>query len=239
MADLTGEVKRRYVADLFSRISRRYDLMNTLMTFGMDRRWRRLAALKAMEGLEGLALDVGTGTGDLALALNRVEGTTRVVGLDLLEAMTTLAFGKSQSAHCTNKVQFLVGDALSLPFPDDTFVCVTSAFSLRNMPNLEGSLREMVRVARPGGRILSLETLPVDKGPLRPAVRFYFRKVVPLLGSLIAADRAAYTYLPQSVDWFLSSQRLSQLFKEVGLKEVHQQSLALGSVHLHWGTKDS
>ena len=234
MVELRGAEKRRYVADLFTRISRRYDLMNTLMTFGMDRRWRRAAAKVATEGLEGPALDVASGTGGLALELGRIRDSTRVVGLDLLEPMVSLAAKKA--GHST-RVTFVVGDALSLPFPDDTFSCVTSGFSLRNMPDLESSLREMVRVVRPGGRVLSLETMPVDKGLLRPLTQSYFRRVVPLVGSLIAGDRAAYTYLPQSVDRFLSPQSLAQLFEAVGLEGVGRRSLALGSVHIHWGTK--
>ena len=237
MVELKGPEKRRYVADLFSRISRRYDLMNTFMTFGMDRRWRKTAARQAMEGLEGLVLDVATGTGDLALELGRVVGVTEVVGMDLLNPMVSRAISKVARAPQPAPVTFMVGDALSLPFPDDSFACVTSAFSLRNLPDLEAALREMVRVTRPGGRVLSLETMPVDKGMSRPLVRFHFRRIVPLLGALITFDRAAYTYLPQSVDRFLSPSRLADLFREVGLEAVQHHSLALGAVHLHWGTK--
>ena len=237
MVELKGPEKRRYVADLFSRISRRYDLMNTLMTFGMDRRWRKTAARQAMEGLEGPVLDVATGTGDLALALGRVVGVTEVVGMDLLNPMVSRAISKASRAPQPAPITFMVGDALSLPFPDDSFACVTSAFSLRNLPDLQAALREMVRVTRPGGRVLSLETMPVDKGMSRPLVRFHFRRIVPLLGALITFDRAAYTYLPQSVDRFLSPSRLADLFREVGLETVQHHSLALGAVHLHWGTK--
>ncbi|MCZ6866337.1 MAG: ubiquinone/menaquinone biosynthesis methyltransferase [Chloroflexi bacterium] len=237
MVELKGPEKRRYVADLFSRISRRYDLMNTLMTFGMDRRWRKTAARQAMEGLEGPVLDVATGTGDLALALGRVVGVTEVVGMDLLNPMVSRAISKVARAPGPAPVTFMVGDALSLPFPDDSFACVTSAFSLRNLPDLEAALREMVRVTRPGGRVLSLETMPVDKGMSRPLVRFHFRRIVPLLGALITFDRAAYTYLPQSVDRFLSPAGLADLFRAVGLETVQHQSLALGAVHIHWGTK--
>ncbi len=237
MVELKGPEKRRYVADLFSRISRRYDLMNTLMTFGMDRRWRKTAARQAMEGLEGPVLDVATGTGDLALALGRGGGVTEVVGMDLLNPMVSRAISKVARAPGPAPVTFMVGDALSLPFPDDSFACVTSAFSLRNLPDLEAALREMVRVTRSGGRVLSLETMPVDKGMSRPLVRFHFRRIMPLLGALITFDRAAYTYLPQSVDRFLSPSRLADLFRAVGLEAVQHHSLALGAVHLHWGTK--
>ena len=237
MVELKGEEKRRYVAGLFTRISGRYDLMNTLMTWGMDGRWRRLAAQRAIQDLEGPALDVATGTGELALELGSVKGVTSVVGLDLLEPMVSRAARKSPRVRHGAAVNFMVGDALTLPFPDDTFACVTSAFGLRNVPDLEASLREMARVVRPGGRVLSLETMLADKGVFRPLVRLYFHTVVPLFGSLVAGDRSAYTYLSRSVDGFQSAQGLARLLQEIGLKEVAHRPLALGSVHLHWGTK--
>jgi demethylmenaquinone methyltransferase/2-methoxy-6-polyprenyl-1,4-benzoquinol methylase len=237
MVQLRGDEKRRYVAGLFLRISPRYDLMNAVMTFGMDRLWRRRAAQEAMRGLDGPALDVATGTGDLALALARTPGVTKVVGVDLLEPMVTRARRKVAKARGVAPTSFLVGDALTLPFDDGTFACVTSAFSLRNMPNLEESLVEMLRVVRPGGRLLSLETMPGQKGVLKPLVRFHFRRVVPILGAILAADKAAYTYLPRSVDEFLSPDELSELLGDLGLGEVGHRPMAQGSVHLHWGTK--
>lgn len=234
MAELRGTRKRIYVADLFSRISRRYDLMNTIMTFGLDRGWRMTAAKVAMQDLEGTALDVATGTGGLAIELARIKGNTRVVGVDLLRPMVAIA---ARKADLRTRTSFLIGDALSLPFSDGTFNCVTSGFSLRNMPDPEASLREMVRVVKNGGRVLSLETLFPDGGFFRPLVQNYFRRVVPLLGSLIAGDKAAYTYLTQSVEGFFSPQELGELFQSVGLKGVTHRSLGLGSVHVHCGIK--
>ena len=159
--------------------------------------------------------------------------------MDLLHPMVSRAVAKAARSPRPRSPTFIMGDALSLPFQDHSFACVTSAFSLRNIPDLEQSLREMVRVVIPGGRVLSLETMPVDKGLLRPFVRLYFRRMVPLVGALIAFDRAAYTYLPQSVDRFLSPTELSCLFRRVGLEDVHHEPLALGAVHLHWGVKAS
>lgn len=234
MVELRGPEKRRYVAAMFSRISGRYDLMNFLMTGGMDSRWRRKAARRALEGLEGPVLDVATGTGDLALELARADGAGEVVGMDLLEPMVSRAAGK---AGRRRRVSFAVGDALSLPFRDDSFACVTSAFSLRNIPDLEQSLREMARVVRPGGRVVSLETMPVERGLLRPFVKFYFRRVVPLVGALVALDMSAYTYLPKSVEGFVSPEELEGVFARVGLEEVGRESMGFGAVHLHWGRK--
>ena len=178
-------------------------------------------------------MDVATGTGDLALELERTEGAGEVVGMDLLDPMVSRASTKGVG----RRVSFAMGDALSLPFRDNSFACVTSAFSLRNIPDLEQSLREMARVVRPGGRVVSLETMPVERGALRPFVKFYFRRVVPLVGAVVALDMSAYTYLPRSVEGFVSPSELEGVFARVGLEDVGRESMGFGAVHLHWGRK--
>ena len=235
--NLQGEVKRRYVSDLFARIAPRYDLMNTVMTGGMHHRWRSVAARVAVSGLEGAALDVATGTGDLALTLARARGISSVVGLDLLPEMVLRARSKAHIRGLGGDVQFMVGDALSLPFPDNTFVCITSGWGLRNMPDLRRSLEEMTRVVRPGGRVVSLESLPVRGGLFQYPFRLFFHHVVPMMGQIIAGDRAAYTYLPQSVEGFHSADELARHFEEVGLENVGYRRMGLGAVAVHWGTK--
>ena len=237
MSELQGEARRRYVADMFARIAPRYDLMNTIMTAGMHHWWRWVAAGVAARGVEGLALDVATGTGDLAFALARARGIEGTVGLDLLPVMIARARSKARSRRFQDKTHFVVGDSLSLPFPDNSFACVTSGWGLRNMPDVPGGLAEMVRVARPGGRVVSLESTPVRRGPMGAPFRLFFHHVVPLMGQLIAGDRAAYTYLPSSVERFLNVAALARLFEEVGLGEVGYRRMGLGAVVVHWGTK--
>ena len=234
---LQGDAKRRYVADMFVRIVPRYDLMNTVMTGGMHHRWRVEAAAVAARGLQGVALDLATGTGDLALALAGEPGIRRVVAVDLLPQMAARARDKARTRGLEGTVDLAVGDGLSLPFPDGTFACVTSAWGLRNMPDLPASLEEMVRVVRPGGRVVSLESVPVQRGPLRPMFRLFFHHVVPLMGQLVAGDRAAYTYLPRSVDGFVTVEELARLFQDTGLKDVGCRRMGLGAVAVHWGTK--
>ena len=241
MADLQGPARRQYVADLFARIVPRYDLMNTLMTGGLHHRWRRLAVSMATRDLDiaagnGTALDVATGTGDLALAFVRHTRIQRVVGLDLVPAMVSRARSKARSWGPGGRVRFAVGDALFLPFADDSFVCAGSAWGLRNMPDLAGALAEMVRVVRPGGRVVSLESVPVEGGPLRPLFKPFFHHVVPLMGQLIGGDRAAYTYLPQSVERFLTVAGLAQAFEQAGLEDVGHRRVGMGAVAIHWGT---
>ena len=234
---LDGDEKRRYVADLFSRIAPRYDLMNTLMTAGMHHRWRSIAATVASSGAEGTALDVATGTGDLALALAGKKGVTGVVGLDLLPDMAARARSKASSRGKGSSPQFAAGDGLSLPFPDNTFACATSAWGLRNMPDLRDSLEEMVRVVKPGGKVVSLESMPLEKGVFKPVFRLFFHFLVPFLGQIVGRSRAAYTYLPKSVESFLTVGALAQLFEAVGLQDVGYRTFGLGAVGVHWGTK--
>ena len=237
MTQLEGQAKQRYVSDLFARIARRYDLMNDLMTMGLHRRWKRRTALLASLGLRGRALDVATGTGDLALALARRPNIDHTVGIDLLPQMVKRAQGKVESAGLSDRATLMLGDALSLPFPDNSFACATSGFSLRNMFDLPQALAEMVRVVRPGGRVSTLELTPMGNGIRAAPLRLYFHRIVPLMGQLIANDRSAYTYLPQSVDYFLEADRLASLFREVGLENVAYQRLGFGTVTLHTGIK--
>ena len=142
---LKGTAKQQYVADLFSRIARRYDLMNDLMTAGLHRRWKGQTAQLTAQGLAGKALDVATGTGDLALALSKRPGIDCVVGVDLLPEMATLARHKTAAGNRGAHLGLLLGDALRLPFADGSFACVTAGFSLRNMPDLDRALAEMAR----------------------------------------------------------------------------------------------
>ena len=236
MAELTGPARQRYVADLFSRISGHYDLMNDVMTLGMHRGWKRQTARLVTAALSGPALDVSTGTGDLAFQLARRPDTNCIVGLDLLPEMIARARGKA-ARQKSARVSFMVGDALSLPFPTGTFACATAGFSLRNMPDVRQAIAEMVRVVRPGGRVALLELSPMATGLKSRLFRLYFHGLVPLVGKLIARDRAAYTYLPQSVDRFYDAEELATIMRESGLEEVEYSRLGFGTVCLHWGDK--
>ena len=240
MADLQGEAKQEYVAGLFERITGRYDLMNDLMTGGLHRVWKARTARLASQGIDGTALDVAGGTGDLGLALARRPGIDHAVVIDLLPGMIAKAISKSGAAALSEKTSGLVGDALRLPFADSVFACCTAGFSLRNMPSLDGiqqALTEMARVVRPGGRVAVLEMTPMAGGVLPGMIRWYFHRVVPLLGQVVAGDREAYTYLPESVDRFLSADALAGIFEEAGLIDVGYKKMGFGAVAVHWGGK--
>lgn len=228
--------KARFVQAMFTRIARRYDLMNGLMTFGRHQAWRRAAARMAEPQPGGLALDVATGTGDLALAFLEETRAGRVVGLDFSDGMLQVGREKLARRDPRGRVSLVAGDALRLPFPDKTFACVTSAFLLRNLADLAQGLAEMRRVTQVGGKVVALEitqpALPVWSG----VFGWYFGRLVPRLGALVARDREAYAYLPRSVERFLSPRELARLMEDVGLRNVHCRRLGLGTVTIHAGT---
>ncbi len=238
MAHLSGDEKRRYVAEMFARISPRYDLMNSLMTGGLHHRWKRATAKITAGSAAGAALDVASGTGDLAFVLADCPNVTEVVGVDLLPEMLTIANRRrARRSGRGRRIQFVQGDALQLPFPDDAFIGATAGFSLRNMPDVPSAIREMARVVTPGGRVTTLELTPMPPGIASRMGRFYFHRLVPLMGQLIAGDRTAYTYLPDSVDYFLTADGLADVFRQAGLVGVGYRHLGLGGVALHFGDK--
>ncbi len=238
MAHLRGDAKTRYVADTFARISRRYDLLNTIITGGMHHRWRRLAAILATDGLTGPAIDVATGTGDLAFALARQDGIPSVVGVDFVPEMVALARHKAGLRDLSQRITFIRGDALALPFPGSSFTCATAGFSLRNVSDVPLALGEMARVLRPGGRATILELTPLEgNGPLRKLLRLYFNGLVPIVGGLLTGDWEAYSYLPKSVDAFPRAEELVHFMEEAGFQRVRYRKLAMGSVAIHLGEK--
>lgn len=217
---------------MFDRIAPRYDLMNRLMSAGLDRRWRRLAAAAADVSLGSRALDVCCGTGDLTLALaERVGSAGGVTGLDFSEEMLVRA--RTKAADRWAPVTFLQGDALDLPFPDAAFDAATVAFGARNLADLDAGIREMVRVVRPGGRVVILEITTPRR--LRALHAVWFDRVVPRLGGLIGGDRAAYAYLPASTKRFPEPGPLAAHMQHAGLDQVQYQTFMGGIVALHRG----
>jgi demethylmenaquinone methyltransferase/2-methoxy-6-polyprenyl-1,4-benzoquinol methylase len=219
---------------MFTRIAGRYDLMNSVMTGGRHHAWRRLTAAAVAAAPAGPALDLATGTGDLALAIREASPARSVVGADFSEAMLGRARAKLQ-ARAERRVRLLAADALALPFPDGAFACVTSAFLLRNLADLPAGLAEMRRVTRPGGLVAALEiTRPAVPG-WSALFGLYFNRLVPLIGAAVARDRAAYTYLPRSVERFVTPLELAQLMGDAGLRQVRYRRLGLGTIALHVG----
>lgn len=222
--------KARHVEDMFARISRRYDLANRVISLGLDRGWRRRAAGLVVAPPGGKVLDLGAGTGEMALLLAK-DGSRRVIALDFCLPMMRIGQAKAL------KVEFVAGDVLSLPFPDQAFHCVTSAFLLRNLASLPQGLAEMARVIRPEGCLMALELTSPPQPLIRRIYRFYLHHLVPHLGWLITGDREAYRYLPYSVEEFLTPRQLTSALEEAGLVEAECYLLSWGTVALHRGWK--
>jgi demethylmenaquinone methyltransferase/2-methoxy-6-polyprenyl-1,4-benzoquinol methylase len=211
----SGTLEEGQVRAMFDRIAGVYDLMNSVMTAGLHHRWRERAADLARVGPGTRALDVATGTGDLALALARRGG--EVVGSDFSEGMLVRARAKSAD------VRWEQGNALALPYPDASFDAATVGFGARNFSDLERGVSEMVRVVRPGGRVVVLE------------ITLWFDRVVPVLGRL-SGEQQAYSYLPSSVKRFPGPEALAALLHRAGLRDVRWILTAGGIIALHSGT---
>lgn len=229
--------KHAAVRAMFDRIAARYDRMNRVMTGGQDGRWRRVAAREARLPEGGTALDVGTGTGDLAFALARAARGARVVGVDYTGGMVARAPHKAAAQGLAGRAAFARADGQRLPFADASFDAVASAFVLRNFADLAAAYAEMARVTRPGGRVVALEISPVS-GTLWSAVfNAYFRHVVPRLGALVAGDAGAYRYLPASAAAFLSPDGVAETMRGAGLEPLPALPLMGGTLAVHRGVK--
>ncbi len=221
-----------HVAAMFNDIAPVYDRMNTLMTLGSDRRWRRQAVEATSLAAGESVIDVACGTGKLSVALSeRVGPFGRVLGVDLSPAMVTLA---RQAHPDLVQLEFQVGNALHLPAEDGEFDAATIAFGLRNLADFEAGFRELRRVVRPGGRVVCLELSVPRPRAWGHIYHALFRRAAPLLGSLFRR-RSAYAYLPQSLAGFPQPEQLAATMRRAGLTEVGFRRLALGAVAIHRG----
>lgn len=229
--------KAAYVRRMFDTIVARYDLMNRLMSAGQDEAWRRRAAREAVTPPAGRILDVAAGTADLTLALARQHPSARIYALDFSLGMLERGIAKVREQGAGERIRFLAGDALALPFADNSFDAVTSGFLMRNVTDIVRAFAEMRRVVRPGGRVVCLE---ISK-PVLPLFSrlfwWYFTRVVPAVGRLVSGNAEAYRYLPQSLAQFVTAEELKALMEQAGLVEVTYRRLMLGTVAVHVGRK--
>ena len=234
MAHLTGEERAQYVQNMFARIAGRYDLMNRLMTGGQDLT-RRFVIEQARLPVNGRLLDIATGTGDIAL-----EGQKQVPGLQAVGGDFTIEMmqaGKQIPAR--QRIQWVGSDTLALPFPSNYFDAVTSGFLMRNVIDVRGAFREQLRVTKPGGRVVVLESSPPKQNVLRPFIQFHLTYVIPTLGKLIAGESDAYTYLPDSTKQFQTPESLATIMWEEGYTNVYYKLFMFGTVAVHVGQKAS
>ncbi|GAB6156272.1 demethylmenaquinone methyltransferase [Desulfosporosinus burensis] len=236
--DFAGKDKATYVQETFNSIAGHYDFMNSLMSLGMDKRWRRIAVQRvgAKPGMH--MLDVCCGTGQLSMELGStvgVEGT--VTGLDFSHKMLDVAKRSLEQSSNRDRIKFIQGNAMELPFPSNTFDGATVGWGLRNLPDLRQGIKEMVRTVKPGGRIVSLDMAKPTFPGFKQAYWLYFEKLIPLMGKIWARKASAYQYLHDSAREFPAQEELVRIFTECGLVETRFDNLAGGVVAIVSGTK--
>ena len=218
---------------MFARIARHYDLMNRLMTFGQDVRWRveviRRAALTNHDRL----LDLGAGTGDLALEALRQQPDCQPVAADFTLPMMRIGRRRPQA----ERLHWAAADALSLPFPEASFTAVVSGFLLRNVSELPACLREQWRVLIPGGRIVALDTTRPTQNVFTPLINFHLHTLIPVIGGWISGSSEAYRYLPDTTAGFLTAEALAERMIASGFSQVGFRRLMFGTIAIHWGVK--
>ena len=235
----SGEAREQAVQRMFTAIAGVYDLNNTLLSFGLHYRWKKRTAALVPRMDRGTALDVGAGTADLALLVEPKMGAAgRVIASDLNHAMLAEGLKKVQAKGLSRKVACLQANAEHLGFPDNTFDAVTTGFCMRNVGNLAQAVSEIRRVMKPGGRFVCLEFSRPVFGWLRALYDWYSFRLLPWIGTKVARDRTGvYEYLPASIRTFPDQERLCQVLRETGFREVSYKNLTGGIVAIHVAVK--
>ncbi len=230
MTQLTGNERAAYVQTMFTKIAKRYDLMNRLMTGGQDIRWRKQVIKLARMNNNASLLDLGTGTGDLAREALTQFPQAKITATDFTHEM--MRVGKQNGA-----LNFSTADALHLPFNDSSFDAVISGFLMRNVINLNEALGEQYRALKNGGRIVILDTTRPKKNILSPFIWIHMHVIIPTLGGLLTGVSEAYRYLPETTEGFVTAEDLAERMKKSGFKNVNFQRLMFGTIAIHWGEK--
>jgi len=229
--------KGRGIRDMFDRIAPRYDLLNRVLSLGIDRRWRRFAVRQLQVPRDGLVLDIATGTGDVALEIARqTDASVGIIGSDFTQGMLVIGREKIAGSPYRDRIRLVNAPCEAMPHPDQTFDGITIAFGIRNVVDREQGLREMLRVLKPGGRAVILEFATPRNGFFRAVYYFYFRRVLPWLGGLIS-QRSAYQYLPDSVLEFPDRETFKSMMAAAGFSDVRIYDLTGGIAAVHVGTR--
>jgi demethylmenaquinone methyltransferase / 2-methoxy-6-polyprenyl-1,4-benzoquinol methylase len=230
MTQLTGDERAKYVQGMFTRIARRYDLMNRLMTGGQDVHWRKRVIELARLNENASLLDLGTGTGDLAREALSAFPKAKVVAADFTLEMMRVG-------RRTSPLDFSTADALRLPFGDLSFNAVVSGFLMRNVIDLQRALQEQYRVLKNGGRIVILDTTRPKKNILSPFIWLHMHFVIPTLGGLLTGSRVAYRYLPETTEGFVTAEDMASRMAKAGFQKISFQRFMFGTIAIHWGEK--
>jgi demethylmenaquinone methyltransferase/2-methoxy-6-polyprenyl-1,4-benzoquinol methylase len=232
----SGAGKKEQVSQMFDNISPKYDLLNHLLSMGIDVSWRkRVVRLLSKEKPESI-LDIATGTADLAIMMTKT-GAKKITGTDISAGMLSVGQQKIERRGLTGQITLQQADAENLPFADNSFDAVTAAFGVRNFENLGKGLSEMRRVLRPGGTLAILEFSQPEMFPFKQAYFFYFKNILPLIGRMVSKESRAYTYLPESVSAFPYGERFLRLLQEHGYQQAHQKKLTFGVATIYIAKK--
>lgn len=234
---MDAESKQRKVHAVFEDIAPKYDFMNSVISFRRHKAWRKFTMRKMNVQPGQTALDLCCGTADWTISLAKASGTGKTVGLDFSRNMLDVGQTKVDKAGLSRQIELVQGNAMALPFPDDTFDFVTIGFGLRNVPDYEQVLREMRRVVKPGGKVVCLEMSKPTWQPFKSIYYFYFEKVMPLVSKLLVRKYEQYSWLPESLVSFPDLQALAEMFRGVGLRDVKAYPFFGGVAALHIGTK--
>jgi len=231
------EGKKEQIRDMFNRIARHYDFLNHFLSLGIDKIWRRQAIDMLKREKPATILDVATGTADLAIEALRLA-PEKIIGVDISEEMLILGQQKIRNLNAEQVIELRKGDSELLPFEDATFDAVTVAFGVRNFEDLDQGLREMLRVLKSNGTIVTLEFSQPKGFPFTQLFHFYFHNLLPLIGRLFSKDRRAYAYLPQSVQAFPSGEEFMKKLEDTGFSSIRCIPLTFGVCALYVGKKN-
>lgn len=223
----SGLGKKTQVTQMFDNISGNYDGMNRIISLGLDKGWRRKVVAKVLKWNPEDLLDIATGTGDLAISFSERKDL-KITGLDLSEGMLSVARQKAAAANLSERIAFVQGDSEQLPFEDRSFDAVTVAFGIRNFETLEKGLAEILRVLRPGGILVILETSVPTKFPFKQGYWLYGKFLLPLIGKLFSKDKSAYGYLSESAAAFPHGEKLNNILRKIGFIDVEAEPQTMG-----------
>ncbi|CAG7611677.1 Demethylmenaquinone methyltransferase [Paenibacillus solanacearum] len=234
---MQGKSKEQFVHSVFESIAPKYDLMNDILSFRRHKAWRKFTMKKMRVFPGSSAIDLCCGTCDWTISLAEASRTGSMVGLDFSQNMLDVGAEKIKHAGLDKQIRLVRGNAMELPFEDNTFDYATIGFALRNVPDLVKVIEEMQRVVKPGGMVVSLELSKPTWQPFKSIYYFYFQKVLPLLGKLIVKRYEQYKWLPESLVQFPDHKQLADIFRKTGLTDVQAYPLTGGIAALHIGIK--
>lgn len=229
--------KKEQVAQMFNNISENYDGLNRMISFGIDVKWRKKVVNIVKESMPTAVLDIATGTGDLAINIAKNTNASTIIGLDISEGMLEVGKQKIAKEQLSNKIEMILADSEKMPFDDNSFDAITVAFGVRNFEHLEIGLTEILRVLKPKGTFVILETSMPEKTPYKQFYNFHSKKILPLIGKLFSKEGSAYSYLSESASKFPYGEKLNNILRKVGFIEVENNPQTFGVATIYTATK--